>query len=103
MHDGETIRWVFGETQLVQHTYGEVITNSYTIDYLHDPILLDITVEYKIPTNSTIATSLGPMKCIMQFLDISRFRVVGEYMKSKPRPITFEGIENILIFTKEEE
>ena len=95
--DGFALIWRFTETSLIYDGTGKNnITNSYTIDYNQSPIWLDIQMNYSVSINSTDVNKTDNVKCIVEFLSVDSFRVVGEVI----RPEGFNGAKNILIFRR---
>ncbi len=65
-----------------------VYPGEYIIDYTNTPIRLDVTWDGKTT------------KCILEFLDDERFKIIGEVDPTKFRPLSFEPVENVVIFRK---
>ncbi|MHC4200521.1 MAG: hypothetical protein ACYSU0_11060 [Planctomycetota bacterium] len=43
------------------------------------------------------------VRCILEFLGDDTFRVVGVAKDAKPRPVTFEGAKDVLVFHRKAE
>lgn len=67
-----------------------VYPGEYIIDYTKTPIRLDVTWDGKTT------------KCIIEFLDDERFKIIGPDDPTKLRPLSFEPVENVVIFGKVE-
>ena len=79
--------WQIHETTLATTSDGHSQTNGYTIDYSKDPISFDSR------------NSNTDIHCIMEFIDNDSFRIVGSEHE-QPRPVSFEGSEDVLTFTR---
>lgn len=65
-----------------------VYQGEYAIDYAKTPTRLDVTWDGRTT------------KCILEFLDKERFKIIGVSSSGKLRPLTFEPAEDIVIFKK---
>jgi hypothetical protein len=65
-----------------------VYPGTYVIDYTQEPIRLDVTWNGKTT------------KCIIEFIDDQRFKIIGESDPNKFRPLTFEPGEDVVVFRK---
>ena len=68
-----------------------VYPGEYTIDYTKTPTRLDVTWDGKT------------VRCILEFLDKERFKIIGESDPGKLRPFAFEPAEDIVVFKKVKE
>ena len=79
--------WQIHATTLATTRDGHSQTNSYTIDYSKDPIWFDSR------------NSSSDIHCIMEFLDSDSFRIVGAE-NEEPRPVSFAGSKDIIVFKR---
>ena len=70
---------------------GDTATSNYAIDYTKEPIWFDSVISGK------------KIRCIMEFMGNDTFRITGEYNEGEPRPVSFEGAEDILNFSREKQ
>jgi hypothetical protein len=65
-----------------------VYPGEYIIDYAKTPVRLDVAWDGKT------------IKCILEFLDDERFKIIGQSDPSKLRPLSFEPAEDVVVFRK---
>lgn len=83
--------WTLDETTITFATSGNTETGSYAIDYTQVPISLDVVIDGE------------KTRCIIEFIGDDTFRITGEDDEGEPRPVMFEGAEDILIFNRVKE
>jgi len=76
------------KTAVEMTTPDGTFAGEYVIDYTQEPIRLDVMWDSK------------SMKCIMEFLGDDSFKVIGEDDPEKLRPISFNPVEDVVIFDK---
>jgi len=76
------------KTAVEMTTPDGTFAGEYVIDYTQTPIRLDVTWDGK------------SMKCIMEFLGNDSFKVIGEDDPDKLRPLSFNPVEDVVIFDK---
>lgn len=85
--DGYTVKFARNNKAEVTTPEG-VYPGEYTIDYKKTPARLDVAWDGKT------------VKCILEFLDEERFKIIGESDPGKLRPLAFEPVEDVVVFKK---
>ena len=85
--DQFTVKFI-DKTAVEVTTPDGTFAGEYVIDYTQTPIRLDVTWDDKT------------VKCIMEFLDDDSFKVIGEDEPAKLRPLSFNPVEDVVVFEK---